>query len=198
MFAAAIVASVIMSGAVSADPSAPPGLRYRSVTDALLFTFIFNLPVNLLWFSIALYGMCRAFGCRVGAVPRDPRRFFGSIMIAMVVVTALGSIIDFALLSGEGWDYFLNFDATNWAAAAALIFVSIYFSSLLFLNLDTLQGLIPASVITALNPIWWWLAKTQDASVATWTLVCSLLLLPLFFMLLWKWHGTSFPRPSPA
>jgi hypothetical protein len=168
------------------------------VTDALLFTFIYNLPVNLLWFSIALYGMCRAFGSRVGAVPRDPRRFFGSIIVAMAVVTALGSMIDFALLSSEGWDYFLLFDATNWVAAAVLIFVSIYFSSLLFLNLDTRQGLIPASAITALNPIWWWLAKTQDVSVATWTLVGSLLLLPLFFILLWKWHETRFPRSSPA
>lgn len=195
-----VMSTIAISGVVLADPGpAPtPGIRYGTATDAIFMILVYNLPVNLLWLCIAVYAICRTFGNRVGVVPKDPRRFFGSIVIAAVIVTTLGSMIDFALLIREDFQYGLYFDAMNWTAAAALIFVSIYFSSILLLNLEPKVALIPAAAITAMNPVWWALARSENHSLAPSTAVVAVLLLPVFLALLWKWHRVNFPCSSPA
>lgn len=195
-----VVAIIAASGAVSANPSTPPdSLAYDSVAKGLVTIFIYNLPVNLLWFCVALYAVSRLAGDRVSRVPSDIKRYFGSIVIAIVLVTALGSMIDFALLFREGpsFSYYLYYEGWNWEVAVALIFVSIYFSSMLFVKLEPDAGLVPAGAIAMLNPVWWFIAISSDQSYGILTAASAILLLPLVLFLLWKWHKANFPLPGP-
>ena len=196
--ATVLLSSALVSQICSANPGPPTNLWYSSPFEAISTIFGYNLLTNLLWFSVALYFVWRMVGDRVGALPRTREKFFGSVAVVAIIVTALGAMIDFALLLQEyPFGYVLYFDSTNWAIAMALIFVSIYFSSLIFMNLDLRFALIPAGGITALNPVWWSLARSEGGEpLVFWTLVGSAILLPLFIALLWRLHGLSFPRPS--
>lgn len=196
----AVTSIVSSTFAVAANPGPYIGAHYDGTGDALLTTFVYNFPVNLVWFCIALLAVCKVFGDRVGGISRQTLRFLGLTVAAVVIVTTLGSLIDYTLLLAEyPFGYVLYYDLLNWTAAAGLIFVSIYFSSLLLLNLNLKVSLIPAAAITILNPIWWKAGGGEDMfSFARMTLIAAIILAPIVLAALWVWHRRSFPPGRPG
>ena len=195
--ASILVAIVGLSAVASANPGPPETLWYSSPAEALSTIFFYNLPINLLWFSLVLGALCWMFGRRVGDIPVRTLAFIGAVFAVALVVTGLGAAIDYTLLLAEyPFGYVLYYDPVNWAAALALIFASIYLSSLLLLNLDPKVSLIPAAAIAAMNLIWWSVAIDAGSSFALLTMLLSLVLVPFSLAILARWHLRNLPWDS--
>lgn len=195
----ATIAIAALSVTVSANPGPPAERWYDNPEEAMTTIFLSNLPVNLLWFSIALSAVCWWFGDKVGGFPRRTHVFIGGVFVAAVIITGFGAVIDYTLLLAVyPFGYVLYMDLANWLAAAALIFVSIYLSSLLILDLNPRLSLIPAAGITIMNPIWWTLGIGADILFAVLTILISLVLVPIFLVFLWVWHAKNYREGTRA
>jgi len=192
-----LIAMVGLSEVVSGNPGPPTTQSYSSPAEALSTIFIYNLPTNLMWFSSALAATCWMLGRRVGDIPGRTAVFIGAVVAVALVVTSLGALIDFTLLLAEyPFGYVLYYDPVNWTAALALIFASIYLSSLLLLNLDPRVALIPAIAIAAMNLVWWSASIDSGSSFALVTMFVFLVLVPFSLAILADWHLRKFPRDS--
>ncbi len=199
MIAALAVAAIAASNFVaSANPRPQVVSQYSSTEDALATIFLTNLPVNLVWFGFALLAAYRVFGTDRLGIPRRSSKFLGLTLAVVIVVTALGAVIDYTLLLGRNSaGYALYYDAVNWTTAASLIFASIYFSSMLLLDLDPKFGLIPAAAMSLLNPIWWNASMSSGMfSLGSMTLMICSLLSPIIVAYLWAWHWDKFGRKT--
>jgi hypothetical protein len=137
------------------------------------------------------------FGRRVGDIPGRTVVFIGAVIAVALVVTSLGALIDFTLLLAEyPFGYVVYYDPVNWMAALALIFASIYLSSILLLNLDPRVALIPAIAISAMNLVWWSASIDSGSSFALVTMFVFLVLVPFSLAILADWHLRKFPRDS--
>ena len=195
--ASILVATVGLSAAASANPGPPATQWYSSPAEALSTIFFYNLPTNLICFSLALVAVCWMFGKRVGDIPVRTFVFIGTVFAVALVVTSLGAVIDYTLLLAEyPFGYVLYYDPVNWTAALALIFASIYLSSLLLLNLNPKVCLIPAAAIAAMNLIWWTVGLDASSSFALLTTLLSLALVPFALAILARWHWRNLPWDS--
>ena len=191
------VSIVALSITVSANPGPPAEQWYDNPDEAMTTIFLYNLPTNLLWFSISLSAVCWWFRDTVGEISHRTTVFIGGVFAVALIVTSLGAVIDYTLLlAAYPFGYVLYYDLLNWVVAATLIFVSIYLSSMLFLNLNPRVNLIPAVAITAMNPIWWILGIGAGTLFVLWTVLISLLLAPFFLAHLGIWHAKNYAKKA--
>lgn len=177
----------------AADPRPEFLWAYGNPTEAITTIFILNISTNLFWFSAVLLATCLIFGKGLGRPQDKPTLFLGNTIVVGLVVTGLGALIDYTLLLAEyPFGFVLYYDPANWFVAVVLIFASVYGASMLFLRLSPTASLMPAAVIAGLNPIWW--AMTPDAPfiMIAATVAVSLVMIPITFLLLWRWHSRRF------
>lgn len=189
---------VLLSMNASADPIGTKGW-YDSFSEAFMWIFFSNLPVNLMWFSGVLLVICYAFGPKVGRISQKTTIFISEVFVVGLILTALGVLIDMTLLLARyPLGYIVYYDPLNWFAASALIFVSIYLSSALLLDIDPKLNLIPAVAMAVMNLIWWDVAITRGPYIAAIMSPLSILLAPIFLGALWAWHHKKFHGVSAA
>ncbi len=164
----------------------------------LLVLMLINLPLNLFWFSLALFLVLRGWDKLASRVPSPRRRFVGRVIWSAVVISFLGSIIDvFVVIQTLGPG---GMDFTALGIALALIFTSVYAVSLGMMRTGLVGSLAPAALVTAMNPPFWMLRML--VTPGEFNLLSFLL--PLAFIplcaasmhVLSKWHRLRFPVSS--
>jgi len=109
------------------------------------------------------------------------------LIIASVVITIIGAIIDLVFLydqhvihsRDDDPYYVLKYNPINWAFATVLILISIILIIFIFLPLDKIIVIPISGFISILNPVWWYLILIYEDG-----LPCSSLTIFLFISLL--------------
>lgn len=187
---------------VTGNPGPYPVDGYESPEEAMVAIFILNIGPDLFWFSALLLLTCLVWKGGVDRVPKKTSMFVAGVILIALVVAALGALIDFTLLLREyPFGYTLYYDLLNWSMAVVLIFISVYASSILVLNISVKASILPAAAMAALNPIWWELALETEFGIESLTILISLVMVPVFLVALAIWHGRRFAKediPEPS
>lgn len=157
---------------------------------------IMNISINMFWFSLLLLLTCIKFGDKVGAIPKDRNIFYLKILAVSIIITVVGACIDLIFLYEKGNNYVLTFNSIRWSVASLLIFILIYLTSFFILKINWKLNFLPSGIIAILNPIMWFLILTFEDGAPCLGLSILILLLPVIFFYLGKWHNQQFAWPS--
>ncbi len=194
---------------VAANPIAP-GPDYSSAPEALSDLFISNLPIDLFWFAVALYFVLRFSDLGRTKISRRTSLFTATVLLAAVVIAVVGAFIDFyAFYDGNSQDgygfwtqdivyeghtnYWPRHDSflgsTEFFLALGGIFASIFLVSLLIIRTSWKQSLIPAAVMTALNPIAWVVLLDTDMFSRRLLIFSAIAMAIVSVVVLVLWHS---------
>jgi ABC-type transport system substrate-binding protein len=152
-----------------------------------------NFLMNLFYFTIAFLAVLLIYEGRnldPGKIPKDNGKFFWRVILAVVIITVSGGIIDAYLVYQSGVTVRLVFDLTRWVAATVLIFAIACLSSAYVIGTSPRLSIFPASILALINPVSWWLNAVLTGSYfLSMTLVGALFLVPFVLMGLGAWHG---------
>jgi len=206
-----LFAFAIASQNASANPIAP-GPDYSSSSDALSDLFLSNLPIDLFWFTVVLYFVFRGLGARAGKIDCSTTIFTARVLIAAIFIAVAGAFIDFyAFYDGNSQDGYAFWSSANvhdgttyyWSKSAPFlgspefflaligIFVSIFLVSLLVVRMSWKTSLVPAAVMTALNPIAWVVILDYDFISRRLLIVTAAIMAIVSLALLIVWHSRS-------
>jgi hypothetical protein len=147
---------VTLSVASGAGANISPPVSFYGLWSGVLTTFLTNLPVNLFWLSLTLYLTGMIVRERLCAIPNSNRVFLGGLLGSVLIITAVGTVVDVAFLYERyGSSYTLTADTYRWTVAAILIFASVYLTTLFVMKMDRLFNFVPAAVMMGANVIWW-------------------------------------------
>ena len=207
-----LLASVLLIAiAVSSfNGAANPG-SYRATfsdpLDGIVFLFLVNLPIDAFLVATALYFVYRAWGHDAGRTTGNTSMFVARIVVASVVVAAIGALIDFYAfydrVSADSYsdagryafwinhtDAFLG--SPEFFMALVGIFVSIYAATFLLAGLDWKLSAIPALAITGLNPLAWIITTSDIRFVAFLIALLFAVFALTSFAALAYWHSHAF------
>jgi hypothetical protein len=200
---ATLLLSLCAFAATSQNVVANPiglGPDFSNSSDALIWLFFSNFPMDLFWFTVVLYFVFRGLGLKAGRPSRSLAVFAASVLVAALSIAGAGAFIDFyAFYDGsnhEGYTFWADrgaqfFGSPEFFIALIGIFVSIYLVSLLIVRMDWKPSIIPAAVMTALNPLAWvLLLDTGNLSVGV-LLLSTVILAAISFFILLVWHMRS-------
>jgi hypothetical protein len=196
------LALAVFSADVSANPIVP-GPDFSDSMDAVSWLFFSNFPIDLFWFTVVLYFAFRWLGVGPGKIAKRPAVFAVSVLVAALLIAVAGALIDFyAFYDGgnhEGYTFWADrgvqlFGSTEFFLALIGVFAFVYLAAMLIVRMDWRSSLMPAAVMTALNPLAW--VILFDRGDMSWgTLVGSALILAIIsFVLLTFWHIDTFER----
>jgi hypothetical protein len=192
-----------------ANPIAP-GPDYSSAAEALSDLFISNLPIDLFWFAVVLYFVFRFSIAGKGKIAQKTSLFMASVLLAAVVIAVVGAFIDFyAFYDGNSQDgyafwtqdvvynghtyYWPRHDSflgsSEFYLALAGIFASIFLISFIIVRMNWKQSLIPAAVMTALNPIAWVVLLDADISSRRLLIFSAIVMATVSVAVLALWHS---------
>lgn len=174
----------------------PPYNFYANtpIFGILIISFM-NISINMFWFSLLLLLTYIKFGDKVGTIPKDRNKFYLKILAVSIIITVVGACIDLIFLYEKSDNYVLTFNSLKWSVASSLIFILIYFTSFLILKINWKLNFLPSGIIAILNPIWWFLILTFEDGAPCLGLGILILLLPVIFYYLGKWHNQQFAWP---
>jgi hypothetical protein len=206
----------------AANPIAP-GPDYSSAAGALLDLFISNLPIDLFWFTVVLYFVFRFSIAGKGKMAQKTSLFMASVLLAAVVIAVVGAFIDFyAFYDGNSQDgyafwtqdvvynghtyYWPRRDSflgsSEFYLALVGIFASIFLVSFLMVRMNWKQSLIPAAVMTALNPIAWVVLLDAEMFSRTLLVFSAIAMAIVSVAVLALWHSRlsegSIKKDEPA
>lgn len=180
----------------NASANMRPLLEFEWTVGVSFIVFLINLPLNLLVFSSLLLLVCMLWGRRAGHFPKAAMDFAGRVLLTVLLITALGVIIDFLFLYSYETTYLFEYDLLKWLAASAAVGLSVYALSLALLRMDIVLGAIPALAMMGLNLVSWWFTKATFESpfvvcLAAPSVIAGLLsIIPLVY--LDRWHEKAF------
>lgn len=193
---------VLLAAPVRADPFPPAD--FQDAAQAIFFTAIVNLPVDLFLFSLLLYVVYHEFGIKAGKMTAGRARFIELALLGGVVIAVFGALIDFSFFyhhAGPSSYYFrMNFGAPlvsgdSPVMAMLLVLGSVYFCSVLVTRLNRVLSLVPSFVIGYAN-LFMWAAFANNHDIGSMQIL-ALLFVPLAIavvFLLMRWHRGQFPE----
>jgi len=186
---------------VQANPRPVQKPETMEVAQFFFILFGVNFFINLFWYSLFALAVLAWRGPGAAKISKSRARFHLSIVGSVVVLTLLGVCIDYLFLyeKDNGWMYFV-FDGGRWAAAALLVGLSVLVFSYLIIRMKPRYCLVLAGGMMGMNLFLWGMLGAPYL----WELWCTplvcVLLLPLVFYELNKWHrkqiGTSQRYPD--
>ncbi len=198
-----LMAEVLAAGGVAANPIYPPGFpREPPPPDSTFYltgspfdvfmVFLFNIAFNLSMFAGAF--LLLAYMDETMAEKVRRRHFLTLVITVAVVITAIGAVVDFVLVSAPAeWRVpmearVLTPDPVNWSIAVALILLSVLVPSNMLLKVPARSSLAIAALVAALNPICWLLIWHIGSDIALWTMVGSILITPFLVKGMANWN----------
>jgi hypothetical protein len=198
-----VIGGILASAAeVAANPGPYPVDEYEDAEDAIFTIFVHNIWTNLFWFSALLLLTCYIYKRGMERVHQKTSIFIAEVVMVALAVTALGALIDYTLLLRDyPFGISLYFNLTNWSVAVVLIFISVFASSILILDINVKAAILPAAVMAALNLIWWKIAFDSVLPIDLMTAAISIVVIPVFLVGLALWHSkriSSEDIPAPS
>ncbi len=175
---ALVAASVLFAVALFVPDLVAANLRVEPVLEdpltGILILISVNFPTNLFLISLSIYIAFYWMGRRLGDIADDPHDLLASIVIASILVSVAGGVIDFMFLYDRVEDRYLlqDYSAALFLPAAALIFAAIALLLFAIVNIRVTVSLVLAAAIASLSPISWWFTSWF---LGSWFSVCLML-----------------------
>ena len=184
---------IIFSDIVSAN-TAPIIARYNA-NDAIAFTFLFNLPLNFILFSI-LFILSHLINSNC-VYKHNENMFIIIAILTIFILTFIGALIDYYVLTAMESKTEQNefiYDPSIISAGLVLIWLSFFCSTWLILKQKIFTSIMISTGITVLNfiswPIWIeWGVELFDY------IICFITLLIIFIIdivLFRKWYKKRY------
>ena len=202
------VMTVCAYGAI-ANPSVPPPppstfVRLSDSASSILWLLLLNVLINLFCYSALLLVFAKRHIAKSGIIDTSGRRFLSALICAVVIISLIGAIVDFYLLTqaryirfdtgagqGSGIYRVLVYDLANWILALSVIFLSILTTSLALLRLRVSVTLAIAVGFVIINLCFWLLADVLGEYTTFLTLIFGVLAAPLAVRALLQWYTSG-------
>ncbi len=209
-----VSAAFLASCLVSADPIVPqpqPDTTFR-LTDpvsGIAWLFFLNALVNLTCYCGVLLTAARRFLNSDSLLQTTGIRFLSALICVVVVVTAVGAIVDFYLVAQpryigdihnaigdniSGTYRVLVFDAAVWILALAIIVTSIVLASAFILRMSLKPSAVIAAGMGIVNLIVWLLIGAFGEAVAFLSILFGVMLSPVMVSYLVRWYAAGMPE----
>ena len=174
---APVVAFVLLAFALFVPNLVAANLRVEPVLEdpltGILILISVNFPTNLFLISLSIYIAFCLMGRKLGDIAEDPHDLLASTVVASILVSIAGGVIDFMFLYERAEDRYLlqDFSAALLLPAVVLIFVTIALFLFAIVNVRATVVLVLAAAIASLSPVSWWFTSWF---LGSWYSVCLL------------------------
>lgn len=199
-----LVSSLALSYASEANPTVPEPpvdttFKLSDPVSGIAWLFLINISFNLIFITASLELVANRIPDEIGRLPIRGWAFLAVVLVVAAVVTLIGAIADYYYVMGVDADYDENarvviVDASNWARALIIIFISVALPSFFLLRLTSVGAIVMGSLVTAVNPLFWILSGALGYDVIMAMIITGVLAVPGLIVILLRFHSEFMGR----